>query len=226
MYDYAVLHLYCSLALLTVNCHMPCASTEGQKILNNAVKYLCTKKTSYSHYWYPDSLSVQYSHYWYPDSLSVQYSHYWYPDSLSVQYSHYWYSDSLSVQHSHYWYPNSLSVQNSAADCRPLHHLHATYPLPVQLHALPPPNCSVSHKYCSAVWTSSGSTLQCVLCPDEQWEPLSTPATTTNYYELISFVSALWCVLLICIWQQTKCIPQLLPRQYTLVILMNFNIVK
>jgi len=33
MYDNAVLHLYCSLPLSTVNSHMSCASTEGQKIM-------------------------------------------------------------------------------------------------------------------------------------------------------------------------------------------------
>jgi len=44
MYDCALLPLYCSSALSTVNCHTPCASTEGQKILNNAVKYLSIKE--------------------------------------------------------------------------------------------------------------------------------------------------------------------------------------
>jgi len=45
-----------------------------------------------------------------------------------------------------------------------------------------------------------------LLCPDEQWGlHQSKPATTTNYYELISFVSALWWVLLIFIWQKTNC---------------------
>jgi hypothetical protein len=44
MYDYAVLQLYCSLALTALNCHMPCASTEGQKIMKNAGKYLGSKK--------------------------------------------------------------------------------------------------------------------------------------------------------------------------------------
>jgi hypothetical protein len=48
MYDYAVLHLYCPLALSTVNSHMPCASTEGQKVMKNAgkYKYLCSTKKS------------------------------------------------------------------------------------------------------------------------------------------------------------------------------------
>jgi hypothetical protein len=47
MYEYAVLHLYCSLPLSTVNSHMSCASTEGQKIMKNTGKYLCGKKTSW-----------------------------------------------------------------------------------------------------------------------------------------------------------------------------------
>jgi len=44
MYDYAVLHFHCSLALSTVNSQMPCASTEGQNIMKNAGKYLCSKR--------------------------------------------------------------------------------------------------------------------------------------------------------------------------------------
>jgi len=47
MYDNAVLHLYCLLALSTLNFHMPRAGTEGQKIMKNGGQYLCSKKNSW-----------------------------------------------------------------------------------------------------------------------------------------------------------------------------------
>jgi len=100
----------------------------------------------------------------------------------------------LKRLYNHYEFPDSLSVQYSTVKC---HFITCMQPInrPFSYTVSHPPTVAY-HINVAAQSEFQLAVHYDVLCPDEQWGPLSTPATTTNYYELIPFFfSAVWCAL-------------------------------